>query len=481
LCRAIDLTAKQMLRKITVAGSIFLSFVLVLLAAVPGESGDDGEVVYLPIIASPSPVTELAQLLPSNPVFKGRFGWSVDIDGSTAAVTTYPEDDVYPTGTSGTLYIFEQVTPGYWSLRGQFTSDGVDEFDWYGVSVAVSGATIAVGASRDDEFGANAGAVYLYQKINGSWQEIDKITADDVAPNDDFGIALALEGDTLIAGAMFHNGGGAAYAFEKNGENWQQAAKFYPELPDFLDFYGSAVALYQNTLAVGMPNEGECPNDDECDAGAVYVYEKDVNGDWNTVGVKLRPPLLPQWDEFGASVALKENVLSIGATHKNYIFEKSGGGSWQEITTLNGDDYGGPTAFMGSYIIAGAPLNSAAGSNAGAIILIAKDQNGEWQMIGRFTPAEASSGDRFGASVAATDDIFIVGMPYNDGQLTDAGSAFLLGLNSYERYGTTAQGITVRWAARLLEPVPANYRIPDKYHPEDMLFSTFSGANGVVC
>lgn len=404
---------------------ILLSFILASITAVPTESGSGGEVVYLPLVTSPPlPITQLAHLLPPNPVFEGYFGQSVDIDGNTAVVTTFPQDDKFPTGTSGTLYIYEQIAPGNWSLRGQFTSDGINEFDWYGISVAVSGTTVAVGASRDHEFGANAGAVYLYEKISGNWQRIDKITADNVAPNDDFGFDVALEGNTLVAGALFHAGGGAAYAFEKNGGSWQQVAQFTPELPDFLDFFGGTVTLHQNTLAVGMPNEGECPKDDECGAGAVYVYEKDGNGDWNTNGVKLRPQALSLASGFGSYIALKENVLSVGGGD-SYVFERSGGGSWQEITTLDGDgfgDLGGSTAIMGSYIIVGQPSDN-------AIFLFAKDQNGDWQKVTRFTPPQAGSGDRFGSSVAATNNVFMVGMPGYDGQLTDAGTAFIFTLD----------------------------------------------------
>lgn len=420
-----------MFQKLMVTGSILLSLILVLLAAVPGESGSGGETVYLPFVTKPSPVMQLAKLLPANPVVNGRFGWAVDVDGNTAAITTYPEDDIYPTGTSGTLYIFERVAPGNWALRGQFTSDGVDEFDWYGYSVAVSGSTVAVGASRDDEFGANTGAVYLYEKVGNSWQEVDKMTADDVAPNDDFGIALAMEGNTLIVGAQFHAGGGAAYAFEKNGGNWQQVAQFLPEQPDFMDFFGSEVALDQNTLAVGMGREGECPGDPDCAAGAVYVYEKDVNGDWNTMGVKLRPPMLPEFELFGSSVALNGPVLFIGASDNDYIFEKSGGGNWQEVTTLSGhslEGFGSSAAFVGNTIIVGAPLNDDAGSNTGAIFLVAK-QNGEWQEAGQFTPDGAANDDQFGRAVAAGNDFFIASMIGDDGQLMDAGSVIVLELD----------------------------------------------------
>ena len=79
-----------------------------------------------------------------------------------------------------------------------------DNREHFGFAVAVDGNTLAVGSSNatvgshDDQ-----GAVYVYVRIGGEWTLQAKLTAEDGAADDQFGYAVALRGDLIVAGAPY--------------------------------------------------------------------------------------------------------------------------------------------------------------------------------------------------------------------------------------------------------------------------------------
>lgn len=55
--------------------------------------------------------------------------------------------------------------------------------------------------------------------------EDQKLTGIDADASDQFGDAVAIDGDTLVVGAPFGNQGvGSAYVFERSGSTWIQQA-----------------------------------------------------------------------------------------------------------------------------------------------------------------------------------------------------------------------------------------------------------------
>lgn len=77
-------------------------------------------------------------------------------------------------------------------------SSDIQSNDRFGFQVDISGNTIVV--SSIDE-GDEAGAVYSFRRTGGSWPQHQKLIANDGEPSDRFGISLAVLGDTLVVGA----------------------------------------------------------------------------------------------------------------------------------------------------------------------------------------------------------------------------------------------------------------------------------------
>src|SRR5690606_19424398 len=105
-------------------------------------------------------------------------------------------------------YVYELID-GAWEQTDKITASDPSAVAQFGYDVSVSGGTIAAGANLDDEEGTDAGAVYLFRRDGtGNWAETQKVTGSDTAANDEFGSSVSVDGDILAAGARKHNGAG---------------------------------------------------------------------------------------------------------------------------------------------------------------------------------------------------------------------------------------------------------------------------------
>jgi hypothetical protein len=175
-------------------------------------------------------------------------GANVSIDGSTVVLGTYTWDYSEIFGeesilNAGGAAIFDRSIDGDWSFTRMIVGDDRGAGDHFGFSVSIEGNLIVAGAYRDnhdentDNDLENAGAVYIYKKIGVDWIQYDKVDASDRAIEDRLGIAVAVSGVTIIAGAPGQNflpGGGSDVSDAG-------AAYFYEDTddPDCPTVYGS--------------------------------------------------------------------------------------------------------------------------------------------------------------------------------------------------------------------------------------------------
>jgi hypothetical protein len=150
------------------------------------------------------------------------FGCSVAVAGDVIAVGACYDDDLGD--MSGSAYVFERNAGGanaWGQVKKLLAADGA-AYDYFGWPVTAAGDVIVVGADADDVHGRNdQGSAYVFERNTGgtnAWGQAQKLTAADGAADDWFGMAVAAAGDVIAVGASDDDDMGAesgsAYVFE---------------------------------------------------------------------------------------------------------------------------------------------------------------------------------------------------------------------------------------------------------------------------
>jgi len=232
--------------------------------------------------------------------------------------------------------------------------------DWFGYSVAVDGDTVVVGAIGDNDNGNTSGSAYIYQFDGSSWIET-KIRANDGTSGDYFGTSVAISGDTVVVGANGDDANGpvsgSAYIYRFDGKNWIET-KIVANDGTSGDYFGESVAVSGDTVVVGARLSSP--------SGSAYIYRFDGE---NWIQTKLTASDGTSSDSFGVSVAVSGDTVVVGAIWDDdngigsgsaYIYEFVGG-VWEEtkLTASDGaenDSFGRSVAISGDTAIVGAYL-----------------------------------------------------------------------------------------------------------------------------
>src|SRR3954469_20743674 len=142
----------------------------------------------------------------------------------------------------------------------KIAASGGQSGDQFGARVAISGNTAVVGANKATVDGKAAqGAVYIFVRGDAGWVQQARLLASDGAAGDQFGAAVAIDGDTVVVGARFAESNyGKAYVYTRSGSPvaWIEqklTRNLYPGSAAFPGQFGFAVAVSGGTLVVGNP------------------------------------------------------------------------------------------------------------------------------------------------------------------------------------------------------------------------------------
>ena len=361
------------------------------------------------------------------------FGSSVAIDGDTAIVGAYWDDD---RGTdSGSAYVFEKIN-GTWTQTAKLTASDGQADDSFGGSVAISGDTAIVGADGDDDLGTDAGSAFVFEKINGTWTQTAKLTASDGQAGDRFGFSVAIDGDTAIVGAVGDDDrgvtAGAVYVFQRLAGSWFFIDKLLASDGQALDTFGVFVEIDGDTAIVGADGDDDLGGG----SGSAYVFQR-VGNAWNETA-KLTASDGQAGDNFGRSVAIDGDTVIIGAYRDDdhgggsgsaYVFQRVGNG-WNETAKLTasdgqaGDNFGRSVAIDGDTAVVGAAGDDDRGGDSGSAYVFEK-VGGTWTQTAKLLAPDGQAGDEFGFSVAISAGTSIIGASKDDVSEFDSGSAYI--------------------------------------------------------
>jgi hypothetical protein len=161
---------------------------------------------------------------------------------------------------------------GVWTQQAKLLPADGDGDDQFGVGIALDGNTAVIGAYLDDDDGPLSGSAYVFVRAGEVWTEQAKLQPADGGFSDHFGYAVSLDGDTAVIGARHHDANGqnsgSAYVFARAGGIWAEMTKVSPADGDALDFFGRSVALDGNSAVIGAIGD----DDNGDDSGSVYVF-----------------------------------------------------------------------------------------------------------------------------------------------------------------------------------------------------------------
>jgi len=384
-------------------------------------------------------------------------GWSVDVDGNTAVVGAPRQ---WTENGRGTAYIYVQ-TGGNWVLEQQLISpdDGAGD-DRFGYRVSISGDTLLISARFDGDLGSSSGSAYVFTRSAGTWTFQKKLNASDGQASDQFGISVRVTDDWAFVSVSSNSydvdsdlieeaGVGSVYVFQHSGETWSETTQLRASDPHENQNFGVDMAISGETLVVGARNDNEVAQG----AGAGYVFTRSGNS-W-VQQAKLTSSDGIATDSLGSSVSISGDTVVLGAPNgcvpgspfnscqnkdlnagnKAYVFVREAG-FWTEqakLTSSTGDigDFFGMSTNFGDAVIIGADGDDDKGLDAGAAYLFTRS-NGVWTESAKFYASDWQSKEWFGAHVAMDGDTVLVTAPIAFQYDGRPGSAYVFDLNSGE-------------------------------------------------
>lgn len=364
--------------------------------------------------------------------------------------------------------------------QARLVASNPDASDSFGFSVSVYEDVALVGAPNEAGNGSSeadnslvrAGAAYLFRRqANGEWTQFAYLKASNPGPasGDTFGYSVAIYRDSIVVGAPGKTSiiagqtrvqMGSAYVFNCNAapcrplqEAFLQGFYGTSVVPRGGDRFGSSVAItgnpsYAHTIVVGSPyydGPGETP---WIDAGAAFVYARnvDISGvvTW-PVQAYLQSPLVSNGGNFGRSVAVSGDTAVVGETQtglitfggRAYVFAESSG-SWPLQAVLAGsntgagDGFGTAVAVDGDTAVIGAPGEDSNGtspsdnslSSSGAAYVYTRN-GAAWSQQAFLKAPSPTGNEQFGYAVGTSGGNVVVGGPGVPGVGSLPGSVYV--------------------------------------------------------
>ena len=369
------------------------------------------------------------------------YGGSVSLSGNRAVVGAAYHDPTLNNvvvDNAGAVYYYE-FENSQWVFKQKITASDAETNDQFGDEVSLSGDKLMIGSFRNDETGGDAGAVYVFEFINSTWVETDKLTASDASNGDWFGRTIGIHQNTAMISATSHdelgNRSGAIYVFNHNGQNWVESQKLTASNGTDNTRLGASISLEQNRMVAG----GNYHPSNGIQGGTAYVFEYNTSNNlWEETQQLLTDVILDDAN-FGHAVSLNGDRILIGAIEDDgnvaesgaaYLFEYDGQ-SWSmahkftEAALDAGDEYGSAVNMVGDRLYIGAQNAGFNGAYSG--VMYAYDLVGsDWLRTDEFFGLDTNARDEFGVSISTDGGRTLIGAHRDTALGNNAGSAYVM-------------------------------------------------------
>ena len=433
------------------------------------------------------------------------FGTAVAIADDVVVIGA--SGDGYDTGvSSGSVYVFSWDGTT-WIETSKLTASDPALYDYFGGAVAISDDLLVIGAPSQVSGKLDIGKAYTFRWDGDSWKEEERFTASDSEDADWYGSPVAVSGEVLLVSTG--GGGASVYVYaspdpdddndglsDENEANygtdplnadsdgdtledgWEVDAGISPTDIDSDDdglTDNDEVGLGTNPASADEDNDGlidpdeltagtmsnnaDSDDDGVNDGDEVQTYGSDpldtdsdddglLDGEEVMVGEATNQFIGDgSNDLFGSAVALSKNVAVVGASSDNSasLYRYNDSGLWwsREIVLKASDgggvDYfGGAVAVDGDVAVVGAQTADGNVADAGAAYVYRYDGS-NWNQEAKLIASNGdTSYDGFGGAVAVSGNTIAVGGPHNHGSVAHGGAVYI-----YKWDGTTWNEIQI--------------------------------------
>jgi len=310
-------------------------------------------------------------------------------------------------------------------------------------------AATGINGDQSDNSAYEAGAVYVFVRVGEHWQQQAYIKGHNTSENHGFGgnLSLNADGNILAVGATRQGSAetgdinsGAVYVFERSNGIWQQQSYLKGDIKPRGGRFGRSVGLSADgkTLVVGVFDPSVAtpashsvrgPHYDDY-YGAAYVFVRTVESSWQRQAYLTAPE--GYWNSFGRDISLTEDgdTLAVSAQNSVHVFERVND-NWQDRAFLqasnaeSGDRFGisislssdGSTLAVGAFEEDSAAIglqgyqgDEFPSENSGAAYVFTKS-SGNWQQQAYVKASNSQPWMFFGDSVSlsANGDTLAIG------------------------------------------------------------------------
>jgi FG-GAP repeat len=413
---------------------------------------------YVYDLSSGTPTVPVVTLNNPSPGNGDQFGSSVAISGTRVVVGAHQDDTRASNAGIAHLYDLASATPAVRlaTIENPSPASG----DLFGSSVAISGTRIVLGAYLDDTGATDAGSVYVYDLSSGA-VAFPVVTLNNPGPatSDEFGLSVAISGTRVVVGAYADSTGeiytGSAYVYDlASATPMVPVVTLNNPSPAANDAFGFSVAISGTRVVVGAYNDSTGATN----AGSAYVYDLASSTPAVPVAI-LNNPSPAALDRFG-SVAISGTRVVVGAAFDDtgatnagsvYVYDLSSGTPTVPVVTLNnptptiGEQFGYSVAISGTQLVVGSQqYGTGSGNDPGSAYVynLASGTPAEPVATLNDPPPASPGGLRSWVAIDAT--IVAIGAPgkgyaYVFGPASnDTDGDGLLDIWEYARFGSTA-------------------------------------------
>lgn len=376
------------------------------------------------------PLNENLKITAPDGADSDQLGFSVAVSGTVAIFGAIGDDD--GGAGSGSAYLFDTMTG---TQLAKLTASDADGGDTFGISMDISGTFAIVGAPYNQDQGPNTGSAYLYDFSDLNDIKETKLTASDANEFDEYGISVAVSDNIALVSAHRDDDGGintgSVYLYDVH--TGAQLAKLNASDAEILDEFGRSVAISGTTAIIGAAGN----NDAGSDSGSAYLFDlSDLNDIKET---KITASDASEWKEFGRSVAISGTAAIVGArdnsdgngTGTAYLFDFSDLNDIKEINLTASDAgeddiYGYSVGISGTTAIVGAYRDDDSFNDSGSAYLYDFSDPGDIKET-KLVASDAEERNYFGRSVGISGATAVVGAYWNDTVAHVAGAGYVFG------------------------------------------------------